>query len=447
MASVVRALGFSNSLQQLIWPTTTSEITAYLWGGGGGGGGNDSNPGGFGGGGGFARKTFTITNGDILRVGVAGAGGAGGNYSSGAPGGSAGSSYTASTVWTSLDLLSNPINLRVTNGVYAGFLNQYGVWNYTPSATYFDQTVIVNFASTGYYNITGSCDNYASIYIDGVNVLDIPGFQATYSSSVLVTAGTHSVRLYGVNLGGPGAIGVTITNGDSYSGGRGGNGGGSGISGAGGGAGGASVIFLNGTPIAIAGGGGGGGGGGNRGAAAGESAPGSAGQTTTGIYAGQNGQDKDGDGGGGGAGGGGYAGGQGGSTPGGDQGGLAGYYGSSLGDIVANPSGQFPGGTGQPYYSGAVGYGGVNTQPGWSGYVVLDMAVGGISVKNGGVWNAVKQTYVKNGGVWAPVQAAYVKNGGVWTPVSGSFAPVFTTVSGSWGADPRSFVVPPDPPE
>jgi hypothetical protein len=54
MSSVIRAIGFSNSLQQLVWPTTTSEITAYVWGGGGGGGGNDSGAGGNGSGAGFA---------------------------------------------------------------------------------------------------------------------------------------------------------------------------------------------------------------------------------------------------------------------------------------------------------------------------------------------------------------------------------------------------------
>ena len=182
MASEIRSIGFSNSLQQLTWPIGTSQITAYVWGGGGGGGGNDSNPGGSGSGAGFARKTFTIESGDVLQVGVAGAGGAGVTGSN-APGGSAGPSYTASTVWTSLYLLSNPINQRVTNGAYCGFLNTNGVWNYTPSATYFDQTVTVNFASSGYYNFTGSCDNYATIYVDGTSVLDISGFRTNLDIS------------------------------------------------------------------------------------------------------------------------------------------------------------------------------------------------------------------------------------------------------------------------
>lgn len=437
MASVIRAFGFSNSLQQLVWPTTTSEITAYVWGGGGGGGGNDSNPGGAGGGGGFVQKTFNINPGDVLRVGVAGSGGAGSGGSS-APGGGAGPSYTASTVWTTLNLTGYPF-IRVTEGSYASFLNQYGVWNYTPSATYFDHTVTVNFASTGYYYFTGSCDNYATIYLDGSPVLNVPDYHYTVSSSVYVSAGNHSVRLYGVNTGGPGSLGATITGGDSYGGGRGGYSGGAGSSGAGGGGGGASVIFLNGTPIAIAGGGGGGGGGGNSGSAAGQAAPGSSGQTSTGIYAGQNGQDKGGDGGGGGGGGGGYAGGNGGGTPSGDQGGYAGYYGSGLGDIVLNPSGRVPGGINYPFYTGSVGYGGTNTNNGSSGYVVLDMNVGGGSVKYNGAWESVQRTYVKNSGIWQQVQATYVKDSGVWSPINGSFAPVFTTVSGLWGSDPRSY--------
>ena len=437
MASVIRAIGFSNSLQQLVWPTTTSEITAYVWGAGGGGGGNDGSPGGSGGGAGFARKTFTANPGDIIQVGVAGAGGAGGSGSN-AQGGGAGPSYTTTTVWTTLDLTGSPF-IRVTNSAYVAFLNQYGVWNYTPGASGFDHTVTINFASTGYYNLTGACDNAAAAYIDGVPVLDMPGFQATYSARVLVTAGNHSLRLNGINTGGPGSIGFTITGGDSYGGGRGGNSGQYGSSGAGGGGGGASVIFLNGTPIAIAGGGGAGGGGGNTFAATGESAPGSSGQTSVGIYAGQNGQYKDGDGGGGGAGGGGYAGGNGGNIRIGDEGGYAGYYGSSLGDTVANPSGRTPGGVNQPYYSGSVGYGGVNTQGGSSGYVVLDMNVGGGSVKYDGNWESVQTTYVKNSGIWKQVQATYVKTNGVWSPINGSFAPAFTTVSGSWGTDPRPY--------
>jgi len=435
-SSVIRAIGFSNSLQQLVWPTTTSEITAYVWGGGGGGGGNDSGPGGNGGGAGFARKTFTINNGDVLRVAVAGSGTAGVSGSAGGPGGSAGSSYTASTVWTTLNLTGDPY-IRVTNGNYTGFLNAYGVWNYTSGATYFDHTVTVNFPLSGYYSFTGCCDNAGTIFIDGVDVLDIPAYQYNVSTSVYVAGGNRSLRLYGVNTGGPGSIALAISGGGSFGGGTGGRAGPSGYSGAGGGGGGASVILLNDVVIAVAGGGAGGGGGGNSGTREGQSAPGGSGQDS-GSNSGQNGEPKNGDGGGGGAGGGGYASGNGGGVRGGDQGGLAGYYGSNLGDVTADPSGRTPGGANQPYFN-SNSYGGYNTGAGGTGYVVLDMAVGGSSVKYNDIWAGIQKTYVKNAGVWQPVQATYVNNGGTWSPINGSFAPVFTTVSGLWGTDPRSY--------
>jgi hypothetical protein len=90
----IRALGYTNSLQQLVWTgNNNTRVTAYLWGGGGGGGGNDRGIGGAGGGGGFTQYSFTISNGDVLVVAVGGAGGAGGSGASGAAGGRGGSSY------------------------------------------------------------------------------------------------------------------------------------------------------------------------------------------------------------------------------------------------------------------------------------------------------------------------------------------------------------------
>jgi hypothetical protein len=71
--------------------------------------------------------------------------------------------------------------------------------------------------------------------------------------------------------------------------------------------------------------------------------------------------------------------------------------------------------------------------------VVLDMNVGGGSVKYNGNWESVQKTYVKNSGAWKEVQATYVKNNGVWSPINGSFAPVFTGLSGLWGTDPRPY--------
>ena len=67
------------------------------------------------------------------------------------------------------------------------------------------------------------------------------------------------------------------------------------------------------------------------------------------------------------------------------------------------------------------------------------MTVGGGSVKYNSAWESVQKTYVKNAGAWKAVQATYVRNSGTWSPINGSFAPAFTTVSGLWGADPRSY--------
>lgn len=439
MSLVVRPVGFANTLQRLVWPQGTNvPVTAYLWGGGGGGGGNDSNSGGSGGGGGFSQVSFTVSAGDTIDIAVGGGGGAGASGRGSAAGGSAGASYSVDEVFSTLDIASSPGNFRYTNGAYCSFLNQNGIWNITPSAAIFDQTVNVTFPTSGYYTFTGSCDNYATIFVDGSAVLSIPDYHYTVASSVYVSAGTRPVRLYGVNTGGPGAIGLTIVGGNSYSGGHGSAAGPSGSSGGGGGGGGASVLFLNGTEIAVAAGGGGGGGGGNVGVAVGESAPGQRGQATPGLNAGQNGQTKGGDGGGSGGGGGGWGGGNGGSAVGGDQGGYAGAYGLGYG-FSANPSGRTPGGTSNQYWISGVGLGGLPTRPGTSGYAVFEFNIGGTYVHYSGSFTQTNTTWVKANGAWSPVQATYVKKDGVWSPVNGTFAPTFAALSGNWGVNPRSY--------
>lgn len=439
MTIVVRPVGFTNSLQRLVWPQGTNiPVTAYLWGAGGGGGGNDSASGGAGSGGGFSQVNFTISAGDILDVAVGGGGGAGVSGRGGAPGGAAGASYSTDEVFSTLDIASSGSNFRYTNSAYCSFLNQNGIWNITPSAAVFDQTVNATFPTSGYYTFTGSCDNFGTIFVDGVNVLDIPTYTYVVSSQVYVTAGVHAIRIYGYNTGGPGAIGLTVVGGNSYSGGRGSAAGPSGSSGGGGGGGGASVVFLNGTELAVAAGGGGGGGGGNRGSSTGQSAPGSRGQAAPGTNAGQDGQSKGGDGGGAGGGGGGWGGGQGGEVRDGDQGGLAGSYGLSYG-ITADPDGRTPGGTSNQYWTSAAGLGGTATRPGNSGYIVFEFNIGGTFVHYDGSFAQVSNTWVKANNVWNPVRATYVKKDGVWSAVNGTFAPIFDSLANDWGTNPRAF--------
>ena len=83
---VVRPLGYTGSLQQLIWDQGDNVLfRAYLFGGGGGAGGtsyvNNSTtftPGGLGQGGGYAFYQGYVNAGDVLWCSVGGAGGGGG---------------------------------------------------------------------------------------------------------------------------------------------------------------------------------------------------------------------------------------------------------------------------------------------------------------------------------------------------------------------------------
>jgi len=312
MTILVRPLGYTGKLQQLVWSGPSAIITAYAWAGGGGGGGADSNPGGQGSGGGFAQGTFRVVDGDIIQVAVGGSGKAGGS-GAGAAGGFGGYSYIGS---------------------------------------------------------------------------------------------------------------------ENYYGGIGGDSGPSGRSGAGGGGGGASVILLNGVPSVIAGGGAGAGGGGNTGEAVGQSAPGAEGYR--GQPNGGDGTDKTGDGGGGGAGGGGLMGGQGGDVRSGDQGGLAGFYGSGLGNLVEFSSDREPANK-NSYYAGTPGVGGIAAGNGTAGYVSLEFDIGGIFVNDSGTLQSTKTVLIKQNNVWNTVQSAWIKQEGIWQPVAGSFVPTFTNINGNFG--------------
>jgi hypothetical protein len=296
-------------------------VSNMVGGGGGGGGGPDRFGSGYPGSPGrvVAGNVTGVAAGSTMIISIGGGGG-GGYNAGGAGGGAGGESYPLSG--STLDLLSTPGDYRATNPNYCAFLNQFGVWN-TASGSIFDQTISINFPYSGYYSITGSCDNYGAVYIDGALALSISGFGGADINSVYVTGGNHSVRLYGVNTGGPASIGVFISG--SFSGGQGGNSGPAGSSGSGGGGGGATVLLAAGEIKAVAGGGGGGGGAGQYSSGIANNGVGGAGTTY-----GNNGQGNPGDGGGGGAGGGGYNGGAGGGLTGGDNGAYSGELGNSL---------------------------------------------------------------------------------------------------------------------
>jgi len=327
-------------------------IVNAMLGGGGGGGGSDAGqlgysgyPGGF-----LTGGTISANPGDTVQIYTGGGGGGGTSNAGGASGGAGGPS--ASVNWSTLNMLGTPGNFRYTNNAYCGFLNTYGIWNYSQEYPTFDQTVVINFPFGAVYTFIASCDNYGYIYVDGGLVLNIDGYTTTYSTTVYIPAGNHAIRLLGINQGGPGAIGLTIVGG-GFSGGNGGSAGPSGASGGGGGGGGGTVILINNSIQAVAPGGGGGGGAGfNSGGRPNQNTPGN-----NGTYYGGDGQSNGGDGGGGGGGAGGFNGGAGGVEFGGDEGAYSGENGAPL-----TPSG------------GAASTGtngGGPTAPGGSGYVTV----------------------------------------------------------------------------
>ena len=458
MSQVIRPLGFTATTQRLIINEyVDSPLTVYLWGAGGGGGPGDGyNRGGSGGGGGYCQVDIPVTQGDIIDIAVGG-GGLFGNGGTGANGGAGGGSYLPDISFDTRNPPGGqPPVYAVTNGAWCEFLNSYGVWEANGYAPTFDRTYTISCAISGYYTITGSCDNLATIYLDGSPVLNIPSVPQPFNpvtSSVYITAGSHSLRLSGINLGGPGGIALIIvadvSSGLSFGGATGGRSGYAGTSGAGGGSGGASVVLKNNVPVGVAGGGGGGGGGGRIDYIPQSDAPGLGIQAGSGIYNGQNGQDKNGDGGGGGAGGGGYTAGQGGSERGGDVTAYGGANGSNYtsSGSVQSPSGRTPGGTGSPYYVGSVGLGGIfGGNPGGApgsganGYAVIAFNIAGLYVKDSGNWETVSTAYAKANGIWNPVKSLFVKDGGVWQQIQGqqSNAPVPTSIA-SFGVQPRPY--------
>jgi hypothetical protein len=477
MALVIRPAGFTGTLQTMTWTQGNNvSSTAYLWGGGGGGGGGRFSAwgiGGAGGGGQFTQVNFTVSQGDVLELAVGGPGQGGANQGYNA-GGTPGSSYFDTGAGELFNLRdATPVSgpggpvLPQWNPNYCTFLNVNGVWINPSTAGVFDKTYSVTFPVTGNYQFQASADNYATFYLDGQSFFTANDYRSTFEVGYPVTAGTHSIRVVGVNTGGPAAVALSITGGQGYGGGRGGNAysyndpfeyywGGS----AGGGGGGATVLIKNGSVIGVAGGGGGGGGSARRwwfgfGRRSGESAPGTAGQSNTpGQTAGQNGTNNSLStvwytGGAGGGGGGGVRGGNAGYI---GSAGLAGYYGSGLGTLVVDPSGQAPGGTSNNYYSPGQGYGGSqNGGPGTGGYAMLTFDVSGIWVNQPGLgWKQTADVYAKADDSWSKVKGVWIKNDGVWEPVISSYAPSWIPISGRFGINPRAgapYVGPVPPPE
>jgi hypothetical protein len=131
-------------------------------------------------------------------------------YGNNQTGGRSGNGAGYANIFNSL--YSDPARVtKYANPAYNAFLNTFGVWTLNNvNAGSFDISYDVYFPTSTTYYIQASCDNYGKVYIDGVNALDVSGFGGNYNASKSIAAGNHTVRLSGVNTGGPGSFGCII---------------------------------------------------------------------------------------------------------------------------------------------------------------------------------------------------------------------------------------------
>ena len=438
------ALPYSGNRYYVTMPTSgiQSKVDFKMWGAGGGAGGADSHGGGNGAGGGFVSGTLNAAPGTTLEVfvgqggrggrsGVSGwgggpggytlapyAGGTGGNSGGAGSSGAGGGGGAASVIRVANNVVAvaggggagggggnrgpYPYGESATgamvpgtnnqaypdgggNGAWSWLLNTYSVWqgngNYTWS---------VYFPATQQYQFDLAIDNYGWLYVDDVEMVYAPSYNGVWSATQTITAGWHTVRIYGINTGGPGAIGARILQSGT-------------------------TIWTTRSPI-------------------------SPGNSTHGF----NGGNCGGDGGGGGAGGGGYFGGANfGPRPYYDNGGYAGANGAnfvqSVSDSPANTglygSGVAPGGVSDSDYPGSsVGYGGyANSGSGGNGYVLLTFyKAAGFYVNDQGTYRRVVPK-IKIAGTYSNNAIAWVKVEGVWRQVIADNTVSFSNDSTGWG--------------
>ena len=323
-----------------------------------------------GGGGGGGATLLEVDNFVSAVAGGGGGGGGGGNYSNGS------AAYGIFNETPGINVYAN----GGTNGAWCNFLNSYSIWEGN-GWYYWD----VYFPTSDTYDFGLSIDNYGTLYIDGSEVVSAPNFYSRFSSTKYVAAGWHTISIYGINTGGPAAIGGQILN---SSGGEIWN-----------------TRYEHGA-----------------------------------VTHGYQGENHQGDGGGGGGGGGGYIGGTGGSAPWGDIGGYGGYNGGnfvigynvyagqfSKSRTVANSTdADYPGSVGNGgYVSGAVN--------GQHGYALLTFyRAAGMRVKIDGAYRDVLPT-VRGSGAYSTSTIPWVKVDGVWTIALSTNGITFSQDSTSWG--------------
>jgi hypothetical protein len=245
--------------------------------GAGGGAGAQSGDGKVGGQGGHGVKmsaNITVTPKEVLRIYV-GCGGVGGGTSN--------STYktTQKNIYrnpgdSTLPVIVNKQTLLAT-GIFSGtsdtfnptkypaqiFLKNNDVWGKGMPGTLKDVVFEVNFPKSSSYMVSAMMDNYGTVKIDDVLIIDVPTHTLVFSKCTKITKGKHYIKLYAYNVDGPKGLALEIreTSSGFNNGGVGGTSGPDGYSGEGGYGGGSSAIVKSdGTVLIVAAGGGGGGG-------------------------------------------------------------------------------------------------------------------------------------------------------------------------------------------
>ncbi len=100
---------------------------------------------------------------------------------------------------------------------WSSFMNANAVWESDILAPNFKRSYTITIGTAGMFTFTAQCDNYATISIDGNQVLYVNGFQgAPLVTEVYISAGTHTLTIDAVNAGSysggnPGGVALTIS--------------------------------------------------------------------------------------------------------------------------------------------------------------------------------------------------------------------------------------------